>query len=66
MTNWIYDSTGNATMIFENDYIRNNHGQVIAWINSINVYNLIGNHVGWFEKGVLYGSNNEVLGFIRN
>lgn len=66
MTNWIYDSTGNATMIFENDYIRNNHGQVIAWINSINVYNLIGSHVGWFEKGVLYGSNNEVLGFIRN
>lgn len=66
MADWIYNDNGNATMIFDNDCIRNNYGQVVAWINRINVFNLDGNHVGWFDKGVLYDSNNDVLGFTRN
>jgi hypothetical protein len=66
MVDWIYGSEGNATLIFDHDCIRNNHGQVVAWIKNIHVYNLNGHHVGWFEKGVLYDSNNDVLGFTRN
>ena len=40
MADWIYNSNGNATLIFDNDCIRNNHGKVVAWINNISVYDL--------------------------
>lgn len=56
----------NATVISDSDCIRNNKGQVVAWINNNSVFNLKGYHIGWFEKGVLYDFNNDVLGYIRD
>ena len=66
MADWIYNKSGNASIICDNDCLRNNFGQVIAWIRGLDVYSLNGNHIGWFEKGIIYDSNNGVLGFIRN
>jgi len=66
MTDWIYNIIGIATIIYDNDCLRDNNGQVIAWVNGINVYSLNGDHIGWFEKGILYDSSNDILGFIKN
>jgi len=66
MADWIFDANGNATIILDNDCFRDNYGRVIAWIDGNNVYSLNGYHIGWFEKGILYDSNNDVLGFLRN
>ena len=66
MSDWIFDRSGRATLILDSDCIRNNRGQVIAWISGNNVYTLQGGHCGWFEEGVLSDSGNRVLGFLRN
>lgn len=66
MADWIFNVNGDATIILNDVCLRNSYGNVIAWINYNNVYSLDGNHIGWFERGILYDSNNEVLGFIRN
>ena len=31
-----------------------------------NVYSLNGKHIGWFEDGVLYDSNNNAIAFLRD
>ena len=66
MAEWIFNGNGNATIIFDDDCLRNSSGIVIAWVYNFSVYNLNGYHIGWFEKGILYDYNNDVLGFIRN
>jgi hypothetical protein len=53
MSDWIYDRNGNAAAIFDGDCIRNNAGRVAAWISESNVYSLNGQHIGWFENGVI-------------
>lgn len=66
MAEWAYGRNGRATIIVDNDCFRNSRGQVIAWINGINLYSLRGQHIGWYEKGIIYDNNNSVIGFIRN
>lgn len=66
MCEWIFDKTGRATLILDTDCIRNNHGQMVAWISENNVFDLAGHHRGWFEDGVLADSRNHVLGFLRD
>jgi hypothetical protein len=66
MPEWVFNRNGRAVIVFDDDCLRNGYGQVVAWIYNINVYDLNGNHIGWYEHGILYDSNNNVLGFIRN
>lgn len=66
MSDWIFGRSGLATVIYDNDCIRNRRGQVTAWISGINVYYRNGQHAGWFEDGVLSDSRNQVLGFLRD
>lgn len=66
MADWIVDHNGNAALILDFDCIRNNQGKVVAWISGNNVYNVNGDHAGWFEGGILYDRQNLVLGFLRN
>lgn len=66
MADWIFNTNGDATIILDGDCLRNEYGEVIAWIYYDSAYSLNGNHVGWFENGILYDSNNDVLGFIQN
>jgi hypothetical protein len=61
---WIYDQVGLAGAILDDYSIRNRDGNVVAWVFGIGVFALPGEHIGWFEDGVLYDSDNCVLGFI--
>ncbi|MHC1697564.1 MAG: collagen-like protein [Geobacteraceae bacterium] len=66
MAEWVFDKNGTATIILDNDCLRNNSGSVVAWIAGQNIYSMNGNHIGWFNGGVFYDSNNNVLGFIMD
>ena len=66
MAEWVYDKSGKATIILDDDCFRNSNGQVIAWISGTNIYSLQGKHIGWFEHGVIRDSNNSAIGFIKN
>ncbi|WP_242920932.1 4-fold beta flower protein [Pontibacter liquoris] len=66
MADWIFNKSGNATMIYDSDCIRNNRGQVVAWLYGNNIYSLSGQHKGWFDGGVFYDSNNKAIGFLSN
>ena len=66
MSDWVFGQNGQATIIFNDDCFRHNSGQVIAWVSGDNVYSLRGQHMAWFESGVLYDNRNSALGFIRN
>jgi hypothetical protein len=58
MAEWLFDRGGRARILHDSDKLRNNQGQVIAWISENNVYCLRGRHVGWFEGGVVFDSRN--------
>jgi hypothetical protein len=58
MAEWLYDRSGIARIILDDDRIRNKRGNVIAWISGSNVYSLHGRHIGWFDGGVIYDSRN--------
>ncbi len=66
MAEWIFDRNGNATAILDRDCIRTGSGDVAVWISGKNIYSLNGNHIGWFEHGVLYDSNNDAIGFLMD
>lgn len=66
MADWMFDRNGHATLIHDSDCFRDGHGKVIAWISGNSVYSLRGRHRGWFEDGVLYDSQNRVLGFLHD
>jgi hypothetical protein len=61
---WIYDQYGLAGAILDDYSIRNRDGNVIAWVFGIGVFALAGEHIGWFEDGVLFDSDNCALGFV--
>jgi hypothetical protein len=65
MVEWIFDKNGKATAIFDADCIRTGAGDVAVWIARNNLYSLKGDHIGWFENGVFYDSNNNIIGFLR-
>lgn len=66
MAEWLFDRNGRARLLKDGDCFRNDRGSVVAWISGINVYCLGGQHVGWFDGGVLYDSKNRALGFGRD
>ncbi len=62
---WIYDQYGLAGAILDDYSLRNRDGTVVAWVFGIGVFAMPGEHIGWFEDGVLYDSNNCALGFVE-
>lgn len=66
MPDWIFDGSGSAVLLIDDDCLRNRNGQVVARISGRNVYSLAGFHRGWYEEGVLYDSGNQALGFVRD
>jgi hypothetical protein len=65
MSEWIYDRQGQASAILDGDCVRTDGGEVAAWISGSNLYSLSGEHIGWFENGVLRDSDNQVIAFLR-
>ncbi len=63
---WIYDQNGFAGAILDDYSLRNRDGAVVAWVFGIGVFALPGEHIGWFEDGVLFDSDNCALGFIHS
>ena len=66
MADWMFDRRGRAALIVDGGCFRSGRGTVVAWISGDNAYSLGGRHVGWFENGVLYDSQNRALGFLRD
>lgn len=44
--------------------IRNLSGDAVGWVFGVSMFSLNGEHIGWFEDGVMYDVENRVLGFI--
>jgi hypothetical protein len=63
MAEWLFDKSGNAKLILDNDCIRNRSGVVVGWLSSGGAFSINGNHIGWFDRGVIYDRNNNTLGF---
>lgn len=64
MLTWIYDDIGCAGAILDDSCIRNLAGNTVGWVFGLSVFSLKGEHIGWFEEGVLFDIHNNVLGFI--
>lgn len=62
---WLFDKDGAACLILDGERVRDDYGDVIGWIKAGNVYLLHGEHVGWFEGGVIYDGINCALTFTR-
>ena len=64
MLTWVYDEIGCAGAILDEFCIRNLCGATVGWVFGVSVFSLKGEHIGWFEDGVLFDMDNKVLGFI--
>lgn len=66
MAEWLFDGSGQALIIVDNDAFVDKTGGTIGWIHGINVSTLYGQHVGWYEGGVLYDSRNQAVAFAQS
>lgn len=64
MLTWVYDEIGCAGAILDEFCIRNLSGDAVGWVFGVSVFSLKGEHIGWFEDGVMYDVQNNVLGFV--
>lgn len=61
---WVVDDIGCAGAILDEFCIRNLCGDTVGWVFGLSVFSLKGEHIGWYEDGVFYDIENNVLGFI--
>lgn len=64
MVTWVYDEIGCAGAILDEFCIRNLAGGTVGWIFGMSMFSLKGEHIGWFEDGVIYDIENSALGFV--
>ncbi len=64
MVTWVYDEIGCAGAILDEFCIRNLSGNTVGWVFGLSVFSLKGEHIGWFEDGVFFDIENNVLGFL--
>lgn len=64
MVTWVYDEIGCAGAILDEFCIRDLSGDAVGWVFGVSMFSLKGEHIGWFEDGVIYDVENRVLGFI--
>lgn len=64
MVTWVYDEIGCAGALLDEFCIRNLAGDTVGWVFGVSMFSLKGEHIGWFEDGVMYDVQNRVLGFI--
>lgn len=65
MVTWIYDETGNAGALLDEFCVRNLDGVPVAWVFGVTLFSIRGDHIGWFEHGVLFDVHNNKLGFVE-
>ena len=61
---WVVDEIGCAGAILDEFCIRNLCGNTVGWVFGLSMFSLNGEHIGWYEDGVFYDIQNNVLGFI--
>lgn len=64
LATWVYDEIGCAGAILDEFCVRNLAGNTVGWVFGLSVFSLKGDHIGWFEDGVFYDVENNVLGFL--
>lgn len=64
MLTWVYDETGQAGAILDEFCIRNLDGVPVGWVFGLSVFGLHGEHIGWFEDGMLFDVENRAIGFV--
>lgn len=65
----LFDSSGTAIAYIAND--RENaiymwSGEAVAHLKQEHVYGFNGNHLGWFDAGVIRDSNGYAIGYVKN
>ena len=60
MAEWMVDQQGDALIILDEFAFRDHAGAVTAWVCGNGVYNLGGDHIGWFEDGRFYDVRNRL------
>ncbi|UUZ49168.1 hypothetical protein LP420_01580 [Massilia sp. B-10] len=65
MLTWIYDDIG-CLRRHPRRFLHPQSGlsNTVGWVFGLSVFSLKGEHIGWFEEGVLFDIHNNVLGFI--
>ncbi|WP_426107765.1 4-fold beta flower protein [Massilia sp. TSP1-1-2] len=64
MASWVIDDAGCAGAILDEFCLRNLAGHNVGWVFGLSVFSLAGEHIGWYEDGLFYDIENNVLGFI--
>ncbi|MGO9965130.1 MAG: 4-fold beta flower protein [Acidimicrobiales bacterium] len=63
----LWDQNGSVVGWIDQDDILEADGRYRAFISGDNVYAYSGGqHVGWFEEGWIWDSNNDALAFVRH
>lgn len=60
MAEWMVGPQGDALIILDEFAFRDHAGAVTAWVCGNGVYNLGGEHIGWFEDGRFYDVRNRL------
>lgn len=61
MTEWLIDRNGRMPLFLYHDRFISEQGHNLGWLIGNNVFSLTGNHLGWFEHGILYDGNNDIV-----
>ncbi len=61
---WVYDEIGCAGAILDEFCLRSLAGKTVGWVFGLSVFSLKGEHIGWFEDGIVYDIGNRALGFV--
>ena len=64
MVTWLYDESGDPSLILDEYCLRSPAGRPAGWIFGLTVFAINGEHMGWFEDGILYDVANHKLGFV--
>jgi hypothetical protein len=64
LVTWVFDEIGCPGAILDDFCIRNLSGNTVGWVFGLSVFSLKGEHIGWYEEGVFFDIENNVLGFI--
>ncbi|RSZ59990.1 hypothetical protein HF313_14840 [Massilia atriviolacea] len=61
---WLYDEAGRASAILDEFCLRTIDGEPAGYVFGLSAFSIKGEHIGWFEDGVLYDVENRILGFL--
>lgn len=61
---WLYDATGSPAAILDEFCIRDGAGEPAAFMFGLSAFSLRGEHIGWFEEGILFDADNRIVGFV--